>query len=53
MAELTHFEQQRDRLWGIAYRITGSVADAEDAVQEAWLRWQALPDGRPRTRARI
>lgn len=45
MAELYLFEQQRDRLWGIAYRITGSVADADDAVQEAWLRWQRLPDG--------
>ncbi|MER6911031.1 RNA polymerase sigma factor SigJ [Streptomyces sp. NPDC000594] len=46
MAELTYFEQERSRLWGIAYRITGSVADAEDAVQDAWLRWQALPDDR-------
>ncbi|QKV96756.1 RNA polymerase sigma factor SigJ [Streptomyces sp. NA02950] len=45
MAELTEFEQQRDRLWAVAYRITGSVADADDAVQETWLRWQALPDG--------
>ncbi|MFE7129641.1 RNA polymerase sigma factor SigJ [Streptomyces sp. NPDC057638] len=45
MADLTAFEQQRGRLWGIAYRITGSVADADDAVQETWLRWQRLPDG--------
>lgn len=45
MAELAEFEKQRSRLWGIAYRITGSVADAEDAVQESWLRWQRLPDG--------
>ncbi|MGK5631208.1 RNA polymerase sigma factor SigJ [Streptomyces sp. URMC 123] len=45
MAELTEFEAHRSRLWGVAYRITGSVADADDAVQEAWLRWQALPDG--------
>jgi RNA polymerase sigma-70 factor, ECF subfamily len=45
MAELAVFEEQRDRLWGVAYRITGSVADAEDAVQDSWLRWQALPDG--------
>ncbi|MEE4590497.1 RNA polymerase sigma factor SigJ [Streptomyces sp. DSM 41524] len=43
MAELTAFEEQRDRLWAVAYRITGSVADADDAVQETWLRWQALP----------
>src|SRR5215213_10668227 len=33
------FERHRDRLFGLAYRMTGSVADAEDAVQEAWLRW--------------
>ncbi|MFD5428051.1 RNA polymerase sigma factor SigJ [Streptomyces sp. NPDC127084] len=45
MAELALFEEQRDRLWGIAYRITGSVADADDAVQESWLRWQRLPVG--------
>ncbi|MDF5757860.1 RNA polymerase sigma factor SigJ [Spongiactinospora sp. TRM90649] len=34
------FEAHRDHLWGIAYRILGSVADADDAVQEAWLRWR-------------
>ncbi|MGV9314986.1 RNA polymerase sigma factor SigJ [Streptomyces sp. NPDC003691] len=45
MAELSEFENHRQRLWAIAYRITGSVADAEDAVQETWLRWQKLPDG--------
>lgn len=45
MAELTVFEEQRGRLWGIAYRITGSVADADDAVQESWLRWSKVPDG--------
>ncbi len=32
------FEAERPRLLSIAYRMTGSVADAEDAVQEAWLR---------------
>lgn len=32
------FEAERGRLLSVAYRITGSVADAEDAVQEAWLR---------------
>ena len=33
------FELQRPRLLGVAYRILGSLADAEDVVQEAWLRW--------------
>jgi RNA polymerase sigma factor (sigma-70 family) len=32
------FEAQRERLVAVAYRILGSRADAEDAVQEAWLR---------------
>ncbi|MFI1498422.1 RNA polymerase sigma factor SigJ [Streptomyces platensis] len=41
---LGQFEEQRGRLWAIAYRIMGTVTDADDAVQEAWLRWQALPD---------
>ena len=33
------FEEHRGTLFGIAYRMLGSVADAEDVVQEAWLRW--------------
>jgi RNA polymerase sigma-70 factor (ECF subfamily) len=32
------FEQQRPRLRALAYRMLGSVADADDAVQDAWLR---------------
>src|SRR5436190_21056159 len=32
------FEQQRPRLRGISYRMLGSLAEADDAVQEAWLR---------------
>ncbi|NAS21247.1 sigma-70 family RNA polymerase sigma factor [Herbidospora sp. NEAU-GS84] len=32
------FEAQRERLHAVAYRLLGSHADAEDAVQEAWLR---------------
>ena len=34
------FNESRSRLFGIAYRMLGSVAEAEDLVQEAWLRWQ-------------
>jgi RNA polymerase sigma-70 factor (ECF subfamily) len=34
------FQTQRPRLFGIAYRMLGSVAEAEDTVQNAWLRWQ-------------
>jgi RNA polymerase sigma-70 factor (ECF subfamily) len=33
------FEQHRGRLWGVAYRMLGSRADADDMVQEAYLRW--------------
>ncbi|MET9388422.1 sigma factor, partial [Streptomyces sp. NPDC002928] len=32
------FEAQRDRLRAVAHRMLGSHADAEDVVQEAWLR---------------
>ena len=32
------FEQQRPRLRGVAYRMLGSLSEADDAVQEAWLR---------------
>jgi RNA polymerase sigma-70 factor (ECF subfamily) len=33
------FEQHRSRLFGIAYRMLGSRADADDVLQEAYLRW--------------
>ena len=33
------FDAERPRLIGLAYRMLGSLADAEDVVQDAWLRW--------------
>ncbi len=36
------FEGLRSHLLAVAYRLTGTVADAEDAVQDAWLRWNGL-----------
>jgi RNA polymerase sigma factor (sigma-70 family) len=34
------FERLRGRLFGIAYRMTGMATDAEEILQDAWLRWQ-------------
>lgn len=42
MNRLEAFSQHRSLLFGIAYRMLGSVSDAEDIVQEAWLRWQPV-----------
>ncbi|MFJ9725750.1 RNA polymerase sigma-70 factor [Streptomyces sp. NPDC101209] len=41
MTRTEEFEELRPLLFSIAYRILGSVSEAEDALQEAWLRWQA------------
>jgi RNA polymerase sigma-70 factor (ECF subfamily) len=35
------FVELRPRLFGIAYRVLGSAVEAEDVVQEVWLRWQS------------
>ncbi|MFC9930576.1 sigma-70 family RNA polymerase sigma factor [Streptomyces sp. NPDC127190] len=40
-AAIDRFEASRGRLASLAYRLLGSAADAEDAVQDAFLRWQA------------
>ena len=39
------FEQYRPRLFGIAYRMLGIRADAEDVLQDAWLRWREVDRG--------
>ncbi|MFI6458740.1 RNA polymerase sigma-70 factor [Streptosporangium amethystogenes] len=35
------FNQHRNLLFSVAYRVLGTVADAEDAVQDAWIKWSA------------
>ncbi|MFI9766874.1 RNA polymerase sigma-70 factor [Streptomyces sp. NPDC052415] len=46
MTRTEEFEELRPLLFAIAYRILGSVGEAEDAVQETWLRWETT-DTRP------
>lgn len=43
------FEAARPRLFGIAYRMLGSAADAEDLVQDAFVRWQTADQSTVRT----
>jgi RNA polymerase sigma-70 factor (ECF subfamily) len=43
MTQSEEFEELRPLLFAIAYRILGSTADAEEAVQETWLRYEASP----------
>ena len=43
MSRAEEFERLRPLLFSIAYRILGSVSEAEDAVQETWLRYAAFP----------
>jgi RNA polymerase sigma factor (sigma-70 family) len=42
------FESARSRLFGIAYRMLDRAADAEDVVQEVWVRWQGTNHDRVR-----
>jgi RNA polymerase sigma-70 factor (ECF subfamily) len=38
-ADAASFQEVRQRLFGIAYRVLGSATDADDVVQDAWIRW--------------
>jgi RNA polymerase sigma-70 factor (ECF subfamily) len=42
--KLGHFDQYRGLLFSIAYRMLGSVADAEDMLQETFIKWQEVTD---------
>src|SRR5215212_4163981 len=43
-ARIEDFERYRPLLFSIAYRMLGSVADAEDIVQKTYLRWREVPE---------
>ena len=43
-ARADDFETLRPHLLAVAYRLTGTFADAEDAVQDAWLRWASASE---------
>jgi RNA polymerase sigma-70 factor (ECF subfamily) len=51
MTRSEEFEELRPLLFAIAYRILGSVAEAEDAVQETWLRYESTPTQPTSTKA--
>jgi RNA polymerase sigma-70 factor, ECF subfamily len=51
MARADEFEELRPLLFSIAYRILGSVTEAEDAVQDTWLRFQEYPTEPTSTKA--
>ncbi|MFI7132769.1 RNA polymerase sigma-70 factor [Nonomuraea sp. NPDC050153] len=51
MTRATEFDKLRPLLFSIAYRILGSVTEAEDAVQESWLRFEASPTQPTSTKA--
>ncbi|HEX7783543.1 MAG TPA: sigma-70 family RNA polymerase sigma factor [Sphingobium sp.] len=45
MSPTSTFETHRSHLLGVAYRMLGSLAEAEDIVQESWLRWERADQG--------
>jgi RNA polymerase sigma-70 factor (ECF subfamily) len=47
-ADAATFELVRPRLFGIAYRVLGGAADAEDVVQDTWIRWHGTNRGEVR-----
>lgn len=49
MNKVETFDEYRTLLFSIAYRMLGSAADAEDIVQEAYLRWQDADEGEVRS----
>ncbi|MFE4832447.1 RNA polymerase sigma-70 factor [Streptomyces sp. NPDC056672] len=51
MSKVEDFEELRPLLFSIAYRILGSVSEAEDAVQETWLRFDGSPTRPASTKA--
>jgi RNA polymerase sigma-70 factor (ECF subfamily) len=51
MTRAEQFEELRPMLFAIAYRILGSVSEAEDAVQETWLRYESSPTQPTSTKA--
>jgi RNA polymerase sigma-70 factor, ECF subfamily len=45
VSDVDVFAEHRGTLLGVAYRVLGRIGDAEDVVQETWLRWSSRPCG--------
>ena len=50
-ADAASFHIVRPRLFGIAYRVLGSASEADDVVQDAWIRWQGTDRSKVRDAA--